>query len=133
VSQKNVEIVRRAFSAWNRGDIEGVLERVHPGVELLPSVVGGIEQTRFRGLEGYRRWLEEQAEIFPEISFEVTDIRSVGDLVVAVYVTRARGKGSGIVLESPGAGVFTFRDGLLVRQVGYQDPRDALEAVGLRE
>jgi ketosteroid isomerase-like protein len=133
VSQKNVEIVRRGVEALNQRDIEGVLETVHPDVELLPSIVGGIEQTRFRGFEGYRRWLKEQAEIFPDLSIELTDIRSVGDQVVAVYVTRVRGKGSGIVLESPGAGVFTFRDGLLVRQVGYQDPRDALEAVGLRE
>jgi ketosteroid isomerase-like protein len=64
---------------------------------------------------------------------EPRSFTSVGNQVVVVYTTRVRAKQSGIELEAPGATVLTFRDGLLVRQIGYQHPEEALKAVGLQE
>ena len=92
--------------------------------------MGGIEGTSYRGREGYRRWFEQQFETYDHVSFEPHDFRAVGDQVVVLYTTRVRGAQSGIALESEGGTVFTIRDGLLVRQVGYQRPEDALAAVG---
>ena len=45
----------------------------------------------------------------------------------------ARGKGSGVDVTSEYANVFTFRDGLVIYQVGYGDWKSALKAVGLEE
>src|SRR5687768_11088695 len=100
MSQENVEMVRRGFDAINRGDIDTVLAMTDPDVELLPSLVGGIEGTTYRGLAGYRSWFEQQLEAYDHISFEVHDIRAVGDQVVALYTTRVRGAHSGIELEA---------------------------------
>ncbi len=133
MSQENIELARRGFEAINRGDIDTVLELVHPRVELLPSLVGGVEQTRFHGREGYRTWFEQQFETYDHVSFELHAFRAVRDQVVALYTTRVRGRQSGIEFESPGATVLTFREGLVVRQVGYQDHEEALDAVGLQE
>ena len=105
MSQENVELVRRGFDAINT----------------------------YRGLEGYRSWFEQQRETYDHISSEVHDIRAVGDQVVALYTTRVRGAHSGIELEAAGGTVFTLRDGLVVRQAGYQRPVDALAAAGLAE
>jgi ketosteroid isomerase-like protein len=95
--------------------------------------VRGIEETVFRGREGYRQWFEATWETYDDVSFEPHSFRSLGDRVLVVYATRVRAKRSGVELEKPGAAVLTFRDGLLVRQIGYQHPKEALEAVGLRE
>jgi ketosteroid isomerase-like protein len=133
VSEEIVALVRRGIEALNRRDIETVLHMCDPEVELVPAVVGGIEGTTFRGRDGYRRWFEQQSEVYDEVTFEPQDILAVGDQVVALYDTRVRGAGSGVELRSPGAAVFTFRAGRLTRQVGYRSQADALEAVGLPE
>jgi ketosteroid isomerase-like protein len=133
VSRENIERARTGFQALNRRDINALLELLHPDIELRPSLVGGIEQTVFRGREGYRHWFEATWETYDDVWLEPHSFRSVGDQVVVVYTTRVRAKRSGIELEAPGATVLTFRDGLLVRQIGYQHPEEALKAVGLRE
>jgi ketosteroid isomerase-like protein len=131
VSERNIEIIRKGFNALNRGDIDALLELCHPDIELLPSIVGGVEGTSYRGRDGYRRWFEEQAETYDHVSFEPQDIRAVGDQVVALYITRVRGAQSGVELRSDRAAVFTIREGCVLRQVGYQRQADALRAVGL--
>ena len=117
----------------NRGDIDAMLAMADPNVELLPSLVGGVEGTTYRGRAGYRSWFEQQLETYDQISFELHDIRAVGDQVVALYTTRIRGARSGIELEARGGTVFTIQAGLLTRQVGYQSAADALAAVDLAE
>ena len=121
------------MDALNRGAIDALLELTHPDIELRPSLVGGIEQTAFRGRAGYRKWFEQQSETYDYVTFEPHDFRETGDHVVIVYTTRVRAKQSGIEFASPGATVLTIRDGLLTAQVGYQDSHEALEAVGLSE
>ena len=127
----NVAIVRGAFEALNRGDIEAVLRICDPQIELRPSLVGGIEKEVFRGREGYKRWFEEVFQVYDEVHFDVQDIRAIGDRVVGFYVTRIRGARSGIELEAPGATVITLRDGLATHQVGYGSREEALREVGL--
>lgn len=105
---------------------------MHPDVELIPSLVGGVEQTRFHGHEGYRSWFQQQNEIYDEVIFELHSLEAVGDKVVAVYTVRVRAKQSGIEFEAPGGTVFTLRDGRVVTQAGYQRPEEALEAAGLQ-
>ena len=131
MSEEAIALVRTGFEALNRRDVETVLGMCDPDVELMPSIVGGVEGTTFRGREGYRRWFEQQLEVYDEVIFEPYDIRAVGDRVIALYDVRVRGAGSGIELESRRAAVFTFAGGRLTRQVGYETPADALRAVGL--
>ena len=130
MSRGNLEIVQRGFDFINRGDLDGLLAQCHPDIELRPSLVGGIEQTTYRGHEGYRSWFEEQFETYDEIRFELQRLVERDDLVVALYVTRARGRASGLELEAPGGTVFELHDGLVVRQIGYQSQAEALAAGG---
>ena len=131
MSAENVEVIRRGFDALNRRDIETVLELCDPRIELTPFLVGGVEQTTYRGRDGYRRWFEQQFETYDDVSFELHDIRAVGDRVVALFTMRVRGAHSGIKLDSPGASVSTLRAGLVTEQIGFQSHAEALEAVGL--
>ena len=42
-----------------------------------------------------------------------------------------RGRGSGVEMDNRIAWVWTYRDDKVVRVVGYEEPAEALEAVGL--
>jgi ketosteroid isomerase-like protein len=87
----------------------------------------------YRGHGGVRDWFRELDEVVDEIHVEYTDIRDLGDRVIAIGRIRARGRGSGVVTESPLATVSDTRNGKSVRVRSYLDPDEALEAAGLSE
>jgi ketosteroid isomerase-like protein len=67
-------------------------------------------------------------------AIEVVDIHDAGDdRVVGVVRQRGRSKSSGVSVDMRYAQVFTIRDGKHVRMEMYNDPDEALKAVGLAE
>jgi ketosteroid isomerase-like protein len=53
--------------------------------------------------------------------------------VVAIGRLRARGKESGAETDSPVAWVVEFKNGKVIQAQAYLDPKEALEAAGLRD
>jgi ketosteroid isomerase-like protein len=134
MSQENVEAFNRAADASNRGDVEAFLEELDPEVEwhdVFQMMLGG-EATVARGHEGIREFFRDTDEAFSEFQVEYSEIRDLGDRIVAVGRLRARGKESGATVESRGGWVFEFMNGKVVRAREYLDPKEALDA-GLRE
>ena len=74
-----------------------------------------------------RRWLGAWAEY----TMEVDEYVEAGDSVVIFFRESGRGKGSGVRIEQSVAGVWTLRDGQVVRVTPYRDRSEALRAVGL--
>jgi ketosteroid isomerase-like protein len=72
-------------------------------------------------------------EAFNEIRIEISEIRDLGDRLVAIGRTRARGEASGADVETPIAFVAEFKNGKTISIRGYLDPKESLEAAGLRE
>ena len=135
MSQENVESFKRGLEAGNRGDVETLLEELDPEVEwhsALHALLGG-EQTVFRGHDGVREMLRDLDEAFDEIHIEMTEIRDLGDRLVAIGRTRTRGKASGVETDTPLAFVTEIRNGKTILLRAYLDPKRALEASGLTE
>ena len=135
MSQENVETFRRGFDAYNRRDVEAVLATVDPRVEwhpLLPVLLGG-EATVYRGHEGYRELVRELDEAFSELRIDLSEVRDLGDWVLAIGHLRGRGKESGVATETEIVWLVEFKNGKGIRIREYLDPKEALEAVGLRE
>ena len=133
MSQENVELVRKSIDAINSGDVEEVLSYVHPEGELHSAIIGGAEGNVFRGHDGFRRWYAESMESFEELRTELTEYRDLGDRIVAIGHIHARGRGSGLEVDSPTGWVFTVRRGKVVRAEGFLNPAEALAAAGLSE
>jgi uncharacterized protein len=135
MSQENVEGFKRGLEAGNRGDVETLLEELDPEVEWHNALLALLrgEQTVFRGHDGVREMIRDLDEAFGEMHIEISEIRDLGDRLVAIGRTRARGKGSGADVESPIGFVTEFKNGKAISIRGYLDPKDALEAAGLRE
>jgi ketosteroid isomerase-like protein len=113
MSQENVESFKRGLEAGNRGDVETLLEELDPEVEwhsALHALLGG-EQTVFRGHDGVREMLRDLNEAFGEIDIEISEIRDLGDQLVAIGRNRARGRGSGAETETPLALVTEVKNG----------------------
>jgi ketosteroid isomerase-like protein len=135
MSQENVEAFKRGSEAANRRDVETLLALLDSEVQWHPAMAAllGGETTVYRGHEGVRAWLRDQEESFAESRIDYSEIRAVGERVVAVGRLRTRGKESGVETESPVGWVVDFRNGKVIRAQAYLDPEEALEAVGLRE
>jgi hypothetical protein len=62
-----------------------------------------------------------------------TDIRDLGDRVLALGTIRATGTESGVETELPLAIVARYKDGRLTHFIDFGDRDQALEAAGLSE
>jgi ketosteroid isomerase-like protein len=99
---------------------------------LLPGLLGG-EATVYRGHEGVREVLRELDEAFTELEGEQSEVRDLGEQVIAIGHFRGRGRESGAKTETAIVWLVEFKNGKAVRVREYLDPNEALEAAGLRE
>jgi ketosteroid isomerase-like protein len=134
MSRENVEAFKRGIAAFNRGDGDALLEEFDATMEWhlsLPMMLGG-ESSVFRGHEAGREWLRELFDAFAEVRVEISDIRDLGERIVALGDIRGRGKQSGVAFESPVGYLVAYRNGKGVRMDDFLDLEEALEAAGLR-
>lgn len=86
----------------------------------------------YRGHEGVREAFRIWMGTWEEYRQELDELIDVGDDEVIVLVRElGRGKGSGIELERPTAGVWRLRSGKAIRIRFYETRQAALEAVSL--
>jgi ketosteroid isomerase-like protein len=135
MSQENVEAFKRFADANNRRDVEALLAELDADVEWQSAVLGSLggDATVHRGHDGVREMLRDLYEAFSEFRVEFSDIRDLGDRVVAIGRWVTRGEESGVETTPPLASVVDFRNGKAIRVRSYLDPNEALEAAGLRE
>ena len=120
--------VRAAYAAWNAGDLDVAFELAHPEIEVVPDPqLPGA--TRTRGLPAFRSWLDSFFETWASFEITPTEIRQAGDRVLVVAHVSARGKSTGIPVETETAHVLTMEDGLATRWESYTDVNRAQEAV----
>jgi ketosteroid isomerase-like protein len=135
MSEENVEAFKRLVEAANRRDVEAALEELDPEVEwhpVIPVLLGG-EATVYWGHSGFRDVLREADEAWAETHHEFSEIRDLGDRIVAIGRFRARGRESAAEVESPLAYLVQFKNGKAIRMWSYIDPEEALEAAGVSE
>jgi ketosteroid isomerase-like protein len=134
MSRENVEIVRAAYDAWNRGDLQSVLDRLHPELEWEenPDVYPGLDRS-YRGHAGFLKRQRDAFDIWEWFRVEEQDFIDAGEHVVVFLRLMGKGRYSGIEVEMRVYDVFTFRDGKVARHRLYANRAEALEAVGLAE
>ena len=129
MSQENVEIVRRAIAAYLGGDFTAALAAHHPEVEFDATV--RPEGRVFRGREGVAEGMRVWTGAWIDYRLEIEDLIDAGDHVLVTTRESGRGKGSGMKIDQQSFGVFTLRDGQIIRWKVFLARGDALEAAGL--
>jgi ketosteroid isomerase-like protein len=131
MSQENVEIVRAAIDAWNRGDWDATLKDAAPSFEFDFSRSMGPGRGVY-SLEQMGQYFRELTEAWEDVRLEPGEFIEAGEQVVMPNTLYAQGR-DGIKLQARSAWVWTIRSGRVAHLCFYQERRVALEAVGLSE
>jgi ketosteroid isomerase-like protein len=102
MSQENVEAVQRSFDGWNRGDFDAWVRDAHPGARFSSSITKLSEgqDYAFQGRADMRRFWDEWRSLW-DLNVDLSEVRDVGNTVVALGTVKTTGKASGVELESP--------------------------------
>jgi ketosteroid isomerase-like protein len=111
VADEDFEVVRRAWAATSRTDLEGFKRELAPEIVAIPFGAA-MEGKSYRGPEAVIAWLRDEIlatweyfEVLPE-RFE-----RVGDKLLVTGRWHARGAESGVELDIPATWVIEVRDG----------------------
>src|SRR5947207_1930194 len=120
MSQENVEIVRKVIDLAGR-DPDANLRFIDAEAVWDWTASRAPYRGIYRGHEEIRRlweaFLDAWDECIPEIQ-EAIEVDS--ETVLCVTHVRARGKGSGVLIDAHGAGVWSVRDGKVIRAKLFQ-------------
>jgi ketosteroid isomerase-like protein len=131
MSQENVEVVRRAFEAWNAGDMDRLHELYDPDV-IARAPPGWPEPGPFVGRDAVMRQLREVRGAFDQDSLELkSDFATIGDQVIIRCAWHMLGHGPEGNMEW--TLLYRVRRGLLHDLEYFWDHEEALEVAGLSE
>lgn len=134
MSQRNVDVVRAAFEAWDGGGVAAVMPFLDQDAEMeLAQTI--LDEDVICGREAIGAYLGSVAEqLWDGFQVEGTNYESVGHRHVVVDVRMSgRGRESGALAEQRFVEVFELRDGGIVWWGVYPDRATGLEAMGSRE
>jgi ketosteroid isomerase-like protein len=131
MSQENVEIVRSHAEAYLAGDYEGTLAAYHPEAEFDARI--RPEGAVYHGHEGIVEAMRVWVGAWDDWKLEFEELLDAGDKVLAIARESGRGKGSGVEIDHQVFVVFTLRDGLITRWLGFSTERPPTKPPGYRK
>jgi ketosteroid isomerase-like protein len=130
--QDNVKVVKQAYEAFKRGDIQGVLNTMSDDIDFFTPGPSDVVPTA-----GRRHGREQVAKFFSTLEsteeiqqFEPQEYIAQGDKVVVTGKIRARIKPTGKTVESDWVHVHGFRGGKIASCKEFMDTAAAVEAYG---
>ncbi len=129
MSEENVEIVRAALDAYNRGDFEAMLKHASPDLEFDWSRSISPQ----RGVYSLDQFPDfTLAGMFESVRTEPDELIDAGEHVITPLIGYFRSR-DGLEVTARFTYLWTFRDGACVRVTIFQTRNEAHEAAGLSE
>lgn len=125
-----IEAVKAAYAALNRGDIDGFVKDFDPEivrVEFEGSPTGGT----YRGIEAVEEHVVAGRSTWAEGGCEPQRFVVSGEMVVVTCHVRVRLKDQTNWLEGRTGDVFTFREGKVIEFRTFAEEKPALEFAGV--
>lgn len=126
-----IETLRRAYAALNRGDVPGFLVCLDPQIERVEQFGFSTDAT-YRGLDAVRAHVEAGRGTWAEGTCEPQRFLVSGDKVVVFAHVRVRVKHETQWREGDTFDVFTFRAGKVAEFHSYLDQSRALAWAGVQ-
>jgi ketosteroid isomerase-like protein len=134
MSQENVEIVKRIYSEWERGNFFALPELFDASLRATWIDPLLARQSETLGLGETTRNMRDWLDTYDGMSAKAEAFHDAGEgRVVVIAMWSGRGKASGVEMAERLGTVFTVSGGRVTRLVQHRDPSEALEAAGLRE
>ena len=132
MSEEDVEVVRRVFEHWERGDFAGGRDLFEDRCEVVFGTSAFPDAGAYSvGREALGAWINF-TEAFEEFATGMDEVIDAGERVVALAWIRGRGRVSGAAVDKEVGALFIIRHGKIAR-FDLVDRPEALEAAGLSE
>ena len=122
MSQENVELVRRVYEGWARGDFSET-DAYDPEIDF--EMVDWPHQTRVRGIEEMGRTWRATLSAFHDFRAVPVEYVDCGRNVLVINMIEGSGKESGAEVSAETATVWTVENGRVVRLALYWDTQRA--------
>ena len=128
---RNLEIVRRAWDAWELKDMDLLVADWHEDIEWDLSRYDEVPgDVRVRGIGDVMGLIAQWMASWEVYDTTVEEWTPVGDHVLLVVRRRARQRETGEQADTVAAQVWTLRDDLIMRIASYSDIDDARRVAG---
>jgi ketosteroid isomerase-like protein len=132
VSQENAEVVRDLWSVWERDGIGVVPGLMDPEIEYVNPPYAVEPGTR-RGYDEFAAAARALNEVYGGHKITDARLREIGRRVVVTATVATESRENAVPIEAQRGYVFDVRDGRVTRFAWFNDPAEALKAVGLEE
>ena len=129
MSQQNVEIVRRAFDAFNARDGDELVSLCAEDCEWRPFRAQ-LEGIVYRGHEGVRQFLSDIDDDWEAFRIDALEFHDRGERLAVIGRVCARGRGSSMEIDSIAGFVHELEQGQIRRVTSHSDAEAALKAAG---
>lgn len=111
----NMKKVRLAYAAFNNQDIDGLLEFLHPDIEVVGADENGDEVPgqRFTGKAGVAAYMTLIRDVLENPNIHEEELHDGQHRVVAVIRIQGILRSNGAVAVIPAVHFFGFKDGLI--------------------
>ena len=130
MSRQNVEILEAGYRAFLSGDHERAFSVFAPDIEAHDDA-RMVEDTVYRGREGFARMLAVTTEGFEDVRYEPQEFVDAGPSVLVSVRRSGRGRASGARVEEHQWHVWDMRDGQAARFRLFLSEAEAHRACGL--
>lgn len=131
MSDEQIEIVRRAFDALNRGDVDAALGQTHEDVVFDLTASNAPYAGNYTATDEARAGFQEFLETWEHVQWTVEEVFEAGpDQVIAVTVVHGRVR-AGVDGSARGAWLWKFRGNRAERLTLYQTREEAVVAASL--
>lgn len=130
---ENVELIRRAYAAFNQRDLDVLVALLADDFVADMSRSVGPEAGVYRGIEGLRSLVGAYWQGFEEFVITADELIERGSVVIATTRGHGTGRASGVEAVGRGAHVWSVLDGKLVSWIAFQTRAEAMKEVGLQK
>jgi ketosteroid isomerase-like protein len=130
MARREIELLRNLYARWARGDFRGGRELLDPDVEFNLGTPD-YETTPAHGPDQVEQQMREFLANWADYRVEAEEFLDAGDSVLVRARQRGLGKYSGVEVDMPLVGVWTFRGAKAVRISFYSSEEEAREAAGM--
>ncbi len=131
MDDRSRECVERLFDAFNRRDVEGMVELCDEEMEFYAVTAEEVGRSEpYVGKEGLRTYLEDVATVWEDLLITPKQVEQRGDSLLVQGRVYLRSRALGI-RDMPTAWIWDLRDGRFIRGRVFVDSEEAVRRFGL--